>query len=80
MFPLMPVPNIPRRRCLQQLGTTGLAACLPLSAIAQPRRDSVTLNIALEPDGLDPTRFAAAACGQVVLYNIFEGLVKISEN
>lgn len=80
MSPLNPAPNLPRRHCLQQLGATGLAACLPLSAIAQTRRDSVTLNIALEPDGLDPTRFAAAACGQVVLYNIFEGLVKISEN
>lgn len=53
---------------------------LPLSAAAQSNRNRVTLNIALEPDALDPTRFSASACGQVVLYNILEGLVKITES
>lgn len=76
-----PQPSLSRRRHLQQLGAAGLVAWgLPSTGHAQAPRDQVTLNIAIEPDGLDPTRFASAACGQVVLYNILEGLVKITES
>jgi peptide/nickel transport system substrate-binding protein len=34
----------------------------------------------LEPPGLDPTSGAAAAIGEIVHYNIFEGLTKITED
>ena len=59
-----------------------VAAALLLAAAftasAQGRRDSVVLGMVLEPaPGLDPTVAAAAAIGQVVHYNILEGLTKI---
>lgn len=73
-------PDIPRREWLKRMGAAGVTSCLTLPALAQTKRDSVTLNISLEPDGLDPTLFPAASCGQVVHYNIFEGLVKITES
>lgn len=68
-----------RRTWLMQSGICALGMA-GLPAQAQSVRQSVTLNIALEPDGLDPTAFPAAATGQVVLYNVLEGLVKIAEN
>ncbi len=59
-----------------------VAAALLLAAAftasAQGRRDSVVLGMVLEPaPGLDPTVASAAAIGQVVHYNILEGLTKI---
>ena len=58
------------------------AAGLPLAAIsqssAQPKKDSVTLAIALEPPGLDPTAGAASSIAEIVLYNLFETLTKIN--
>lgn len=72
--------GVDRRCCLKQLGAASLLGMTPLFGQAKTRRHSVSLNISLEPDGLDPTRFASSACGQVVLYNVLEGLVKIAEN
>ena len=43
-------------------------------------KDSVTIGMVLEPPGLDPTAAPAAAIGEVVHYNIFEGLTKINED
>ncbi len=43
-------------------------------------KDSVTIGMALEPPGLDPTTGAAAAIGEVTHYNIFEGLTKIQQD
>lgn len=82
MPPNASMPHPSRRRHLHQLGAAAglLAWGLPGLSHAQTPRNQVTLNIALEPDGLDPTRFASAACGQVVLYNVLEGLVKITES
>lgn len=37
-------------------------------------------NLALEPDGLDPTTLAAASIAEVVHINVLEGLVKIEES
>ena len=58
------------------------AASLPLfatwPALAQARKDSVTLAITLEPPGLDPTAGAASSIAEVVLYNVFETLTKIN--
>ncbi|MBS0446611.1 MAG: ABC transporter substrate-binding protein [Proteobacteria bacterium] len=48
-------------------------------AAAQAHKDSVVLGMVLEPaPGLDPTVAAAAAIGEVVHYNILEGLTKIN--
>ena len=47
-------------------------------AWAQRPKDSVVLAMVLEPPGLDPTVAAAAAIGEVVHYNVFEGLTKIA--
>ncbi len=61
-----------------------LAAVLTLAgasfdAQAQGHKDSVVLGMPLEPaPGLDPTTAAAAAIGEVVHYNILEGLTKIN--
>jgi peptide/nickel transport system substrate-binding protein len=61
-----------------------LAAMLALAgasfdAQAQARKDSLVLGMVLEPTpGLDPTTAPAAAIGEVVHYNILEGLTKIN--
>lgn len=60
------------------------AASLPLftawPALAQNKKDSVTLAMTLEPPGLDPTAGAASSIAEVVLYNIFETLTKINSD
>ena len=70
-----------QRRTLNLLlaGTLALGAASAFDAQAQPRKDSVVLGMPLEPaPGLDPTTAAAAAIGEVVHYNILEGLTKIN--
>jgi peptide/nickel transport system substrate-binding protein len=68
------------------LATSPLAA-ITLAALtafatttqAQTRKDSAVLAMVLEPaPGLDPTTASAAAIGEVVHYNILEGLTKIN--
>jgi peptide/nickel transport system substrate-binding protein len=53
-------------------------AWAPLQAHAQSRKDTVILGMILEPTSLDPTMAPAAAIGEVVHYNILEGLTKIN--
>jgi peptide/nickel transport system substrate-binding protein len=48
-----------------------------LDASAQSRKDSAVLAMVLEPTGLDPTTAPAAAIGEIVHYNVLEGLTKI---
>ncbi|MGY4290500.1 ABC-type transport system substrate-binding protein [Bradyrhizobium sp. LM2.7] len=48
--------------------------------LAQGKKDSVVMAMALEPPGLDPTNAAAAAIAEVTLYNIYETLTKINED
>lgn len=60
-----------------------LLASLPLGlgaaeAWAQAGKTSVTLGMVLEPTTLDPTTASAAAIGEIVHYNILEGLTKIA--
>lgn len=60
-----------------------LAAALSLAAVvgtaqAQGRKDGAVIAMVLEPPGLDPTSGAAAAIGEIVHYNILEGLTKIN--
>jgi peptide/nickel transport system substrate-binding protein len=71
---------------IQTLATLPVAA-IALAALAafatttqaQSRKDSAVLAMVLEPaPGLDPTTAAAAAIGEVVHYNILEGLTKIN--
>ncbi|MCW5632472.1 MAG: ABC transporter substrate-binding protein [Rubrivivax sp.] len=74
------MPNVKRRTVIRGLGLAAagapLAAAAPL-AFAQRRKDSVVLGMVLEPPGLDPTSGAAAAIGEIVHYNVLEGLTKI---
>ena len=45
---------------------------------AAGRKDSVVVGMILEPPGLDPTTAPAAAIGEIVHYNVLEGLTKIN--
>lgn len=61
--------------------TTAALGTLPLavpSAFAQANKSAMVLGMTLEPPGLDPTANAAAAIGEITLYNIFETLTKIN--
>ena len=65
-----------RRAALAALAlATALAAPF---ALAQGKKDSVALAMVLEPPGLDPTIAPAAAIGEIVHYNVLEGLTKIN--
>jgi peptide/nickel transport system substrate-binding protein len=55
-----------------------IALALPGSAFAA--HDAITIGMVLEPPRLDPTQGAAAAIGEVVHLNVFEGLVKLNED
>ena len=66
------------RRTSRLLITAGFALAASMGlALA---KDSVVIGMVLEPPGLDPTTGAAAAIGEIVHYNIFEGLTKINED
>ncbi len=70
-------PNMLKRRTI--LATAAVATVpLALPALAQNRKDSVVMAMALEPPGLDPTAGAASAIAEIVQYNIFETLTKIN--
>ncbi|MFZ4650403.1 MAG: ABC transporter substrate-binding protein, partial [Rubrivivax sp.] len=69
--------RISRRRLNALLAATPLASAMP-GALAQTRKDSVVIGMVLEPPGLDPTTAPAAAIGEIVHYNVFEGLTKIN--
>ena len=64
--------------CSVALLATATLALSPMAAQAQSRKDSVVLGMILEPTSLDPTMAPAAAIGEIVHYNIFEGLTKIN--
>lgn len=71
-----------RRRFHQlSLGAAGatLGAALPAFAQGNAARPLV-LGMTLEPPGLDPTTGAAAAIGEIVLYNVMEPLTKVAED
>ncbi len=55
------------------------ASTAAVDAQAQSRKDGLILGMVLEPTpGLDPTTGAAAAIGEIVHYNILEGLTKVN--
>ncbi len=68
-----------RRRTLAQATALLTLPGLAQQALAQRARDSVVLGLVLEPSpGLDPTTAPASAIGEVVHYNVLEGLTKIT--
>ncbi|MBL8360513.1 MAG: ABC transporter substrate-binding protein [Rubrivivax sp.] len=66
------------RRDINTLLAAVPAALSAGPALAQRRKDSVVLAMVLEPTSLDPTTAAAAAIGEIVHYNVLEGLTKIN--
>jgi peptide/nickel transport system substrate-binding protein len=70
--------QIRRRPLIQLLAAASLAPAAQLAQAQGRRKDSAVLGMVLEPPGLDPTVAAAAAIGEVVHYNIFEGLTRIN--
>ena len=69
--------TISRRTLNSLMAGLPLAAALP-SALAQSRKDAVVLGMVLDTQSLDPTVASAAAIGEVVHYNVFEGLTKVT--
>jgi peptide/nickel transport system substrate-binding protein len=69
------------RRALTAAATAALVlgAAAP-AALAQPKKDTLTLAMTLEPPGLDPTAGAASAIAEIVQYNVFETLTKIGSD
>lgn len=72
--------TVTRRSCLAHCAALSLGALAPATARAGGGRRSVVINMSLEPDSLDPTMAPAAAVGEVVHYNVLEGLTRIEEN
>ena len=73
-----------RRACLGQWASlAGSALCAPLhlaqAGTLAPER-KVSIYMSLEPESLDPTMAASASVGEVVHYNILEGLTRIEED
>jgi peptide/nickel transport system substrate-binding protein len=54
------------------------ALVLSGAAWAQSGKSTVTLGMILEPTSMDPTTAPAAAIGEIVHYNVLEGLTKIN--
>jgi peptide/nickel transport system substrate-binding protein len=71
--------RIHRRAAIAVAASAALIAALS-PAQAQSRKDAVVLAMVLEPPGLDPTTAPAAAIGEIVHYNVLEGLTKISQD
>ena len=67
-----------RRSLLTHSASLAAIAALPAGALAQSRKDSMTLGMSLEPPGLDPTAGAASAIAEITQYNIYETLTKIN--
>jgi peptide/nickel transport system substrate-binding protein len=68
-----------RRRTLAQAAALLALPSLAHDALAQRTKDILVLGMVLEPSpGLDPTTAPSAAIGEVVHYNVLEGLTKIT--
>ena len=68
--------KVTRRSLNALIAGAPLAAGWTASQAAE-RKDSVIVGMILEPPGLDPTTAPAAAIGEIVHYNIFEGLTRV---
>ena len=67
------------RKIVYGIIAIGMGAVVGMLPAAASAKDTLTLGMTLEPRGLDPTTKAEAAISQIALYNIFEGLTRISE-
>lgn len=70
--------SLPRRTTLALAAAIASLALIAGPAQAQSPKTALVLGMVLEPPSLDPTTAAAAAIGEVVHYNILEGLTKIN--
>ena len=69
------------RRTLPALAAALMAFAAVGLAQAQPvNKSRATLAMVLEPTGMDPTIAPAAAIGEIVHYNVLEGLTKVNVN
>lgn len=66
-----------RRTALALTAAALVVAALPAQAQGA-RKNGATLAMVLEPPGMDPTIAPAAAIGEIVHYNVLEGLTKIN--
>jgi peptide/nickel transport system substrate-binding protein len=75
-----PLPDKPMtlNPILRVAAVFAAVSCLAAPARAQTDRTRVTLAMVLEPPGMDPTVAPAAAIGEIVHYNVLEGLTKIN--
>ena len=72
---------------MKQKTIIGVLALLPavllsydtLAQAGKPKRDEVSVGMVLEPPGLDPTTGSASAIAEITMYNLFEGLTKVTE-
>jgi peptide/nickel transport system substrate-binding protein len=69
-----------RRTLLATAALSAVPLSLPQTALAQGRKDSMVIGIALEPPGLDPTVAAASSIAEIVQYNILETLTRINSD
>ncbi len=69
--------KLQRRFALALAGAVLAASGALISSPALAAKDRLVLGMVLEPSTLDPTSAAAAAIGEIVHYNILEGLTKI---
>ena len=70
-----------RRTVLSSAALASVPLVLPEAALAQSRKDTIVLAMALEPaPGLDPTTGAASAIAEIAHFNIFEPLIKINSD
>ncbi|AEG94450.1 ABC transporter substrate-binding protein [Ramlibacter tataouinensis] len=67
-----------RRSVLTHSASLAALAALPPAALAQARKDTITIAMTLEPPGLDPTAGAASAIAEITHYNIYETLTRIN--
>jgi peptide/nickel transport system substrate-binding protein len=67
--------SMPRRHFNALIAGAPMLATLP--SFAQRKKDEAVLAMVLEPTSLDPTTAPAAAIGEIVHYNVLEGLTKI---
>ena len=65
------------KACLALLALSAAGIASP--AMAAPRTD-LNVGVRLEPPHLDPTAGAAAAIGEIVYANLYEGLTRMAAN
>ena len=70
---------IRRIACTLLVALTGFVVFHPSAVSAAPRTD-LTVGVRLEPPHLDPTAGAAAAIGEIVYANVFEGLTRVDRS